>query len=205
MVESEKIVTPGEAAAHCRRRAKWREHGLVSSSVSSGPSLLYEIRLQDGERVEIPVRPSVNDIGEGFVLYWLTQRLGFEAELVGAGTPLVDIRVSAPAVFDVQVKTAIRPRWQVGGEMQGVQVAPSLWFVLVEWDRMSETIVRYFVLHSEEVCEIANEQHEEWRSMAGPDAMSRGRWIVERLSASSEPLDLKPFETWDALIKLGTS
>jgi hypothetical protein len=181
-----------------------RQYALVSSSVGSGPSLPYETWLPNGERGEIPVRPSFHDIGEGFVLHWLTKKLGFTAELTHPGARDVDIHVTAPVAFDVQVKTATSPSWHVGPD-KGVHVAPNLWFVLVEWDRISEGIARAFVLRSDKVSEIANEQHEAWRVKAGPDAKPRGRRIVEGLSTSSGPLDLKPFETWDELVKLGTT
>src|SRR5262245_48173433 len=133
-----------------------RQDVLMSDSVGSGPSLPYQTRFPSGERVEIAVRPSFHDIGEGFVLHWLTQKLGFTAELTYPGEQAVDIRVTGPVVFDVQVKTATRPRWHVGGEKKGVQVAPNLWFVLVEWNRIDEGIDRAFVMRSEKVSEIAN-------------------------------------------------
>lgn len=161
----------------------------------------FQVDLPDGTRREITVRPSVNDIGEGYVLHVLTQDLGFEAELTPAGTQAIDIRVTAPVAIDVQVKTATGPRWQVSGQ-SGVPVSPRLWYVLVEWNRATTTVVRTLVMSSSVAHEIASQQYEEWRARTSAESKERGRYIVERVWAGSQPLDLSRFATWEPMLAL---
>lgn len=168
---------------------------------TTSDTVQIKVASPDGTAREITVRPSVNDIGEGYVLNVLMQDLGFEAELTPAGTRAIDIRVTAPVAIDVQVKTATGPRWQVSGE-RGVRVSPSVWYVLVQWNRDTRTVVRSLVLSSAMAHEIATEQHQEWRARTAPESKERGRYIVERVWADSQSYGLSRFETWEPLLAL---
>jgi len=167
-------------------------------------TLLYTTDNPDATQHEFPIRPSVGEIGEGFVLDRL-KKLGYDASWTPPGTRSVDIRVSLPSAFDVQVKTATGPRWLVAGE-KGVQVSENLWFALVEWDGDLNRASRTLVMSSADARAIAHEQRDQWRQHVGPEKKARGFYIVERVWAAAEPRDLSPYEdAWASLPSLSTT
>ena len=126
-----------------------------------------------------------------------------KAGLTPPGTKGIDISVSAPVAFDVQVKTATGPRWSVAGK-NGVQTSPDLWFVLVQWDRDRGCVARTLVMRSSAVKTIAHGLDDDWRKRVGPKPKARGYMIVERAFAGAEPVDLSPYEEeWGTLPSAG--
>jgi hypothetical protein len=127
----------------------------------------YEMTVleSDGRARAIRVRPRLGDVGEGYVLARLLE-LGYEANLAPAGKREVDIVVSRPD-FRVQVKSASSPSWAVG-KATGVVWGDDLFYVLVQFDRAMNTVVRTLVMPSHDLYSITEEQTNEWRRTRRP-------------------------------------
>ena len=147
------------------------------------------------------------EVGEAWVLFRLAAH-GIEAYRSAGGFAHVDIRAVEPR-FDLQVKTATSPSWQLTtrDDDDAIAHSPTLFYVLVQLVPPSEheaTVDRAFVIPSAVVHQFSRAANRAWRAKH-PDGKPRGRWLKEsygdlRVPAQLAPGYLDPYlDAWELL------
>jgi hypothetical protein len=142
---------------------------------------------------------NIAQVGEVYVLYRLLAE-GYEAYRTSTGFATVDLRVVGPKRFDVQVKTATTPSWQLtsANNDDAIHVRRDLYFVLVEFHPAEKQVKRSLVLKSAEAHTLVSKQHDAWLERM-PKGKPRGRYIKEcPVRGVVEPLD-RFVEAWGRL------